>query len=382
MKISKRAQQITQSEIRAMSILCNEVNGINMAQGLCDLKVPDVVQAGAKEAIEMGKNVYTSAFGEPYLRAAIGETLTRNYGRKIEAENVLISNGATGAFYCLATTLFDEGDEIILFEPYYGYHVSTLESLGCKIKYLKTLPPNYEIDFAKLEDAISERTRAILICNPSNPSGKVFSKEEMSRIAEIVGKNDLYLISDEIYEHFVYDGLSFTSALSLQTIKDRVVAISGFSKIFSVTGWRIGYAICDESIINAASEVNDLVYVCPASPLQYGVNQGVKYLPKQYYTDVAREHQQKRDKFISTLNEVGLPADYVKGAYYVLADLSSLPGDDDKEKVLYLLKKTSIASVPARAFFSDPSGINLARFCFSKKEEELDEACRRLRKHL
>lgn len=365
-----------------MSILCNEVNGINMAQGLCDLKVPDVVQAGAKEAIEMGKNVYTSAFGEPYLRAAIGETLTRNYGRKIEAENVLISNGATGAFYCLATTLFDEGDEIILFEPYYGYHVSTLESLGCKIKYLKTLPPNYEIDFAKLEDAISERTRAILICNPSNPSGKVFSKEEMSRIAEIVGKNDLYLISDEIYEHFVYDGLSFTSALSLQTIKDRVVAISGFSKIFSVTGWRIGYAICDESIINAASEVNDLVYVCPASPLQYGVNQGVKYLPKQYYTDVAREHQQKRDKFISTLNEVGLPADYVKGAYYVLADLSSLPGDDDKEKVLYLLKKTSIASVPARAFFSDPSGINLARFCFSKKEEELDEACRRLRKHL
>lgn len=382
MKISKRVQRIIQSEIRAMTIICNKVEGINMAQGLCDLEVPDVVQAGAQEAITSGKNVYTSAFGEPYLRDAIGDTLTRNYGRTIKAESVLVSNGATGALYCLATTMFDEDDEIILFEPYYGYHVSTLESLGCKIRYVKTLPPNYEVDFDELRRAINANTRAVLICNPSNPSGKVFSREELDTLADIVEEHDLYLISDEIYEHFVYDGLSFTSALSLQSIKDRVVAISGFSKIFSVTGWRIGYAVCDEALIKAASEVNDLVYVCPPSPLQYGVYQGLTSLPEQYYIDVAREHQKKRDMFISTLNTVGFPADYVKGAYYVLADISSLPGDDDKEKVISLLEKTSIAAVPARAFFSDPKGIHLARFCFSKKEEELDEACKRLVENL
>ena len=382
MKISKRVQRITQSEIRAMTILCNKVNGINMAQGLCDLEVPGAVQAGAQEAVAKGKNIYTSAYGEPYLRSAIAEKLTRNYGRVIKAENVLVSNGATGALYCLAATLFDEGDEIILFEPYYGYHVSTLDSLGCKVRYIKTMPPHYDIDFAELEEAISDKTRAILLCNPANPSGKVFSREELGKVAHIVEKNDLYLISDEIYEHFVYDGLSFTSALSLASIKERVIAISGFSKIYSVTGWRVGYAVCDESLIQAASEVNDLVYVCPPSPLQYGVYQGLESLSEQYYLDVAREHQKKRDLFISTLNEVGLAAEYVKGAYYVLADISSLPGDDDKEKVLYLLEKTSIASVPARAFFSDPRGIHLARFCFSKREEELAEARRRLRENL
>ncbi|HHD75250.1 MAG TPA: pyridoxal phosphate-dependent aminotransferase, partial [Campylobacterales bacterium] len=269
-------------------------------------------------------------------------------------------------------------DEVILFEPYYGYHVATLESIGCKIKFIRTTPPSYEIDFEELKSAISTDTKAILICNPSNPSGKVYTKEELEKFSEIINENDLLLFSDEMYEHFIYDGLEFNSALSIEGLKERTVVISGFSKIYSITGWRLGYAITSKEVVDAASAFNDLVYVCPPAPLQQGILKGLNELPKSYYTDVAKEHQEKRDKFIKALNEAGLKAEYVKGAYYVLADISKLHGADDKEKVVTLLEKTGIATVPARAFYQDSEGISLARFCFSKKEAELDEAIERL----
>lgn len=379
MKLSDRAQNIAQSEIRAMSILCNEKKGLNMAQGLCDLEVPLPVSQGAKVGIDSGKNTYTSAYGNYKLRAAIAKKQNDFYDQGVGVDNVLVSLGATGAFYATAMSLLNEGDEVILFEPYYGYHVATLESIGCKIKFIRTTPPAYEIDFENLKSQISEDTKAILICNPSNPSGKVFSREELENLSTIINQNDLFLFSDEMYEHFIYDGLEFVSALSVESLKNKTVVISGFSKIYSITGWRIGYAITGSEIIDAASAFNDLVYVCPPAPLQNGVLKGLNELPKSYYENVAIEHQVKRDKFIKALNDAGLSAEYVKGAYYVLADISKLEGADDKEKVVNLLEKTGIATVPARAFYKDSEGINLARFCFSKKEAELDEAIERLK---
>jgi aminotransferase len=374
MRLSDRVQSIAQSEIRAMSILCHEKNGLNMAQGICDLDVPSVVQEGAKEAIGNGKNIYTSAYGNLELRKAIAKKQNDFYEQGISAENVLVSSGATGAFYCTAMSLLNEGDEVIVFEPYYGYHVSTLQSLGCKVKFIKTMPPAYEIDFDVLQSQITPQTKALLICNPSNPSGKVYTKEELEKTGSIIKDNDMFLFSDEMYEHFVYDDLPFVSALSIDALKERTVVISGFSKIYSITGWRLGYAISAPEVIDAASAVNDLVYVCPAAPLQQGVLKGLEELPKSYYENVAKEHQHKRDCFIPALNEVGLKAEYVKGAYYVLADISMLEGRDDKEKVIALLEKTGIAAVPARAFYHKNEGIHLARFCFSKKEAEIDQA--------
>lgn len=380
MNLSKKAQNIAQSEIRAMSILCKEYDGLNMAQGLCDLDIPLLVLNGSKEAIDAGKNIYTSAYGNHNLREAIAKKQNDFYNQDVEADNILVSAGATGAFYTTAMTLLNEGDEVVVFEPYYGYHVSTLESLGCKIKFIKTLPPHYDIDFNYLSSQISTNTKAILICNPSNPSGKVYSKDELNSISDIIVKNNMVLFSDEMYEHFIYDGLEFTSALSIESLKNNTVVISGFSKIYSITGWRLGYAISTKEVIDSASALNDLIYVCPPAPLQYGVLKGLRELPKSYYTNVAIEHQAKRDKFIKALNEAGLKAQYIKGAYYVLADISKLDGADDKEKVITLLKKTGIATVPARAFYSDSTDLHLARFCFSKKSDELDEAIRRLKR--
>jgi len=379
MKLSNRANNIAQSDIRAMSILCNEKKGLNMAQGLCDLEVPIPVVQGAKEGIDSGKNTYTSAYGNYRLREAIAKKQNDFYDQNVEVDNVLVSLGATGAFYATTMSLLNEGDEVILFEPYYGYHVSTLESIGCKVKFMRTTPPSYEIDFESLKSQISEDTKAILICNPSNPSGKVYTREELEKLSTIINDNDLFLFSDEMYEHFIYDDLEFVSALSVESLKERTVVISGFSKIYSITGWRVGYAITQKDIIDAASAFNDLVYVCPPAPLQNGVLKGLNELPRSYYENVAVEHQRKRDKFIKALNDAGLSAQYVKGAYYVLADISKLEGNDDKEKVVSLLEKTGIAAVPARAFYNDSKGINLARFCFSKKEAELDDAIERLK---
>jgi len=378
MNLSNKVKNIAQSEIRSMSILCNKKNGLNMAQGLCDLEVPKVVIEGTKKALDNGKNIYTSAYGNLNLRKEIAKKQNIFYNQDISLDNVLVSAGATGAFYTTAMTLLNEGDEVILFEPYYGYHVSTLESIGCKIKFIKTMPPSYDIDFDYLSSQVSVNTKAILICNPSNPSGKVFTKQELINISDIVNKNDLVLFSDEMYEHFVYDDFEFTSAISIESLKEHTVVISGFSKIYSVTGWRLGYAISTKEVIDNASSLNDLVYVCPPSPLQYGVLKGLMELPKSYYSDVAKEHQIKRDKFIKALNNVGLKAEYIKGAYYVLADISIIEGKDDKEKVINLLDITGIATVPARAFYSDAKNLNLARFCFSKTSKDLDEAIRRL----
>ncbi len=378
MNLSNKVKNIAQSEIRAMSILCNEKNGLNMAQGLCDLEVPIEVLDGTKEALDAGKNIYTSSFGNHNLRQAIANKQNSFYNQDINVDNVLVSAGATGAFYTTVMTLLNEGDEVILFEPYYGYHVSTLESIGCKIKFIKTMPPEYNIDFNYLASQVTDKTKAILICNPSNPSGKVYTKDELTKISEIVNKNNLVLFSDEMYEHFIYDDLEYTSALSIDGLKDKTVVISGFSKIYSVTGWRLGYAISTKEVIDSASSLNDLVYVCPPAPLQYGVLKGLRELPKSYYSNVAKEHQMKRDKFVKALNDVGLKAEYIKGAYYVLADISIIEGMDDKEKVVNLLEKTGIATVPARAFYSDSKDLNLARFCFSKTSEDLDEAIRRL----
>ena len=380
MKLSARVQNIAQSEIRSMSMLCHEKQGLNMAQGICDLEVPLVVQEGAQEAISNGENIYTSAYGNLSLRQAIANKQNDFYKQNLSADNVLVSSGATGAFYAMAMSLLNEGDEVIIFEPYYGYHVSTLESLGCKVTFIKTVPPAYGIDFEVLKAHITPQTKALLICNPSNPSGKVYTKDELEKVSEIINDNDMVLFSDEMYEHFVYDDLEFVSALSIEGLKDKTVVISGFSKIYSITGWRLGYALSSPKVIEAASAINDLVYVCPAAPLQHGVLKGLEKLPKSYYTNVAKEHEAKRDRFIKVLNEVGLKAEYVKGAYYVLADISILVGKDDKEKVITLLEKTGIAAVPARAFYHESKGMNLARFCFSKTETEIDLAIAGLQK--
>ena len=380
--VSKRSELIVQSEIRNMSIECDRVGGINLSQGVCDLGLPVSVKNGAKEALDKGLNQYTRYDGIDELRQAIAKKMKKYNNIPADPDkNIVVSCGATGAFYSACLALLNPGDEVIIFEPYYGYHVNTLLAVNVKPLFIKLTAPDWALDLNNLEKLISRKTRGIMINTPANPSGKVFSQIELEGIMDIALKHDLFIFTDEIYEYFIYDGLKHISPGSLPKIKDRTITISGYSKTFSITGWRVGYCVCDEKWAKMIGYINDLIYVCAPAPLQFGVFRGIVNLPDKFYAGICGDYLIKRNKICRTLEEVGLRPFVPKGAYYCLANASSLQGKTSKDKAMFLLRKTGVASVPGEAFYHDHSGRDLLRFCFAKKESVLDEACARLIKY-
>ncbi|MDO9056104.1 MAG: aminotransferase class I/II-fold pyridoxal phosphate-dependent enzyme [Sulfuricurvum sp.] len=380
MKLSQRSGTIEQSHIRSMTRACNAMNGINMAQGVCDLEVPREVIEGAYAAMNAGVNIYTPTEGLPRLRQAISDKMKRFYEVEIVPEQVLVSDGATGAFYTACMALLNPLDEVILFEPYYGYHRSTLTSLGAVPTYVRLEAPEWKLDMEALEAVVTSKTRAIVICNPANPSGKVYTRDELEALGSFAEKHDLIVFADEMYEHFLYGDAAHITALSVRSLRDRCVVLSGFSKVFSITGWRLGYAIAPVSVIEAMAQLNDLIYVCAPAPLQIGAAVGLETLGDGYYTELARIHEHKRDLFCDALRDAGLIPSVPSGAYYVMTDVSSVIGNDDFEKAMAILERTGVASVPGRAFYHDDAGKNMVRFCYSKPLDVLEEAVMRIRK--
>ena len=378
LELSRKAAGVSQSEIRIMSVECEKVRGINLAQGICDTEVPEPVQRAAVEAIHSRQNTYTRLDGVAPLRRAITAKM-RDYNH-VEADperEVVVTAGSTGAFYSACMALLNPGDEVIVFEPYYGYHVNTLRALDCAPVYVTMHPPEWIFSREHLQNAISPKTRAIIVNSPANPSGKVFTREELEFIAEVAIENDLFVITDEIYEYFLYDQNQHISPASLGGMAERCITISGFSKTYSITGWRIGYAVCDARWAQSIGYFHDLAYICAPSPFQHGVAAGLEELKPEFYKDLAVEYRAKRDLLCTTLEQIGLSPSWPQGSYYVLADGSALPGSNSKEKAMYLLANAGVASVPGEAFFSG-GGRNLLRFCFAKTDSDLQEACRRL----
>ncbi|NDV19682.1 aminotransferase class I/II-fold pyridoxal phosphate-dependent enzyme [Pseudodesulfovibrio sp. JC047] len=380
LKMGKHRQLVAQSEIRNMTLECAKVGGVNLAQGVCDLPVPDEVVAGAEEAMRSGFNTYTRYDGLPRFREAIAAKQKRYTGMDVDPDSqVVVSAGATGAFYATCLALLDEGDEVLVFEPYYGYHVTTLASLGVTSVPVVLEPPEWAFTADDLERAITKKTRAILVNTPSNPAGKVFTREELTVIAACAEAHDLFVFTDEIYEHFVFDGREHISPATLPGMARRTITISGLSKVFAVTGWRLGYAVCDPEWALAIGHFSDLVYICAPAPLQVGAARGLERLGPEYYQGISDDHQLKRDLFCQTLEDIGLTPHRPQGAYYTLADVTALPGRTARERAMFLLEKTGVACVPGSAFYSGPTGETLARFCFAKQMDALEDAMTRLR---
>ncbi len=377
---SLRSSQIVQSEIRNMSIECDRVGGLNLSQGICDLELPLPVRLGAQEAMVKGINHYTRYDGLFELRQAIAEKTRRDNHIQADPEkNIVVSGGSTGAFYCACLALLNPGDEVIIFEPYYGYHINTLIAANLVPVYMPLERPDWSFSAKDLEKIITPRTKGIMVNTPANPCGKVFSQTELEEIAEIAVRHQLFVFTDEIYEYFVYDGHKHISPGSIQSIADQTITISGYSKTFSITGWRIGYAICHEKWAQMIGYINDLFYVCAPAPLQLGVARGINELPAEFYNNLCDQYYVKRNKLCQVLTDVGITPFVPQGAYYVLADVGRLPGATSKEKAMYLLQKTGVATVPGEAFFSDGRGENLVRFCYAKDDAVIDEACQRLK---
>ena len=380
LSLSQRAARTVQSEIRAMSIACDRVQGINLAQGVCDTEVPLPVREGAKWAMEHGLNSYTRAEGLGPIREAIAEKMQRFNGIECDPETeVIVGSGATGAFYAAALALLNPGDEVILFEPFYGYHLNTLVAVEAVPLYITMRAPDWTFNREDLERTVTLRTRAIMLNSPGNPTGKIFTREEMEWIANFAKRHDLFVFTDEIYEYFVYEGKHISIA-TLPGMRERTITMSGYSKTFSITGWRIGYTVCDRRWAQGIAYFHDLIYVCAPAPLQIGVAEGIRQLPQSFYDEIGKEYVEKRDLLCNVLKEIGLTPSVPKGAYYVLADASILPGKTSRDKAMYLLEQTGVATVAGSAFYHGDGGENLIRFCFAKTDAELAEACKRLNK--
>jgi aminotransferase len=381
LRLSDIAPAIVQSEIRAMSVECDRVGGINLAQGICDTELPGVVADGAVDAIHHGFNTYTRLDGIQVLREAIAVKLQRyNHLSMDPGSEILVTSGATGALYASLLALLNPGDEVIVFEPFYGYHISTLLSLRLRPVIAPLAPPDWQLDVDALRDSITPSTRAIIVNTPSNPCGKVFGSSELEAVAELAIEHDLFVFTDEIYEYFVFDGREHVSLATLPRMKDRTITISGLSKTFSITGWRIGYVAASSRWISAIGYFHDLTYVCSPAPLQHGAAAGLRQLAvSDFYTGLAREYESKRDRLCEALHDAGLRPSVPQGAYYVLADAARIRGATASERARTLLATTGVASVPGSAFFRSGRGDHLLRFCFGKTPSDLDEACKRLR---
>jgi aminotransferase len=381
LSLSQLASGALQSEIRAMSVECDRIGGINLAQGVCDTPVPAVVEAAAKQAMAAGNNIYTRCDGIDRLRKAIAEKQLRSYGVSYDPENeVMVASGATGGLHAAVMALLDPQDDVILFEPYYGYHAVTLQSMRVRTVLVALSQPDWSLDADALRAAITPRTRAILLNTPGNPSGKIFTRAELEVVASLCIQHNLFLITDEIYEYFIYDGAEHISPATLPGMRERTIVLSGFSKTYSVTGWRLGYAVADARWMPTMAHFHDLTYVCAPAPLQHGAAAGLEQLPPSFYKQLATDHQNKRERLLGALISAGMEAVAPPGAYYILAKASRLKGSNARERARYLLSATGVAAVAGSAFFRPGRGEDLLRFCFAKQDTELDEACERLRR--
>lgn len=376
-------EALIQSDIRSITDRVKAVDGINLGQGICDMPTTDAIKKGAKKAIDNDKSIYAPFGGiDPLKQRIVDKVKSFNNIPIRDSDNILITSGSTGAFVTATFGLFNPGDEVILFEPLYGYHSKILELKDVEQKTMLLNPPEWEINFDKLESLITSKTKAIVVTTPNNPTGKVWSKQELRQLGELLTKHDLYAITDEVYEYMTYDDHSHVSLASLNNMYERTITLSSFSKTFNMTGWRLGYAVGPEHIIEQMGLLSDLFYICAPTPLQHGLAEGYP-TGDTYYEELLQDYNRKRSLICQTLEKVGFDVPWPEGAYYVFASFEPLrdrPGfSNDQQACTTLIEEAGVGSVPGGSFYTNPDdGKYLLRFCFAKKEHELEEACRRI----
>ena len=379
-KFADRIEGLAQSDIRRMSLECTRLGGINLGQGICDQPIEPTIKWAAIQAIEQDRSIYTRLDGIDELRHRIAKKV-RDYNKvPCEADGEVIVNvGSTGSFVAACMALVNPGDEVILFSPFYGYHLNILKVCQATLKYVKLQAPDWWYDPAELEAAFSKKTKFILVNTPSNPCGKVFSRDELSRIAGLCQKHDALCVTDEIYEYILYDGRRHLSLGAFPGMEDRTITISGFSKTYAMTGWRLGYLVARRALASQMALLNDLINVCAPSPLQHGVVAAFD-LPPAYYDRMVLDYAVKRDMMAEACRTAGMEPFVPQGSYYMLADVNRLGMKDDYDAARVLLEQAGIAVIPGSSFYADPKdGRQQIRLCYAKKMPDLEEACRRLR---
>jgi len=378
-QVADRVKTIKQSDIRRFSAICAAMGGVNLSQGVCDQPAPEAVKRAAQRAIDEDRASYTNLRGIIELRTAIARKMRAFNGIECDPEKeIVVTVGSAGAFACIALATLNPGDECIVFSPFYSYHVNMLKLFGAGVRFVDLQPPDWSFDLAELEAAFTPKTKMILLCTPANPSGKVFSEEELRGITAAAKRHNVWIATDEIYEYITY-GKKHVSIGALPEAKERTLTMSGGSKTYAITGWRIGYTVGPAEIIDRVSVVNDLLYICAPAPLQYGVAGGLG-LPEKYYTEMRADYTMKRDMLTDTLREIGFTPFVPDGSYYMLASFEVGRWASATAATEAILHEVGVATVPGSAFYRNPAdGDNQLRFCYAKKMADLEEACRKLR---
>ena len=376
---ARRTHGFTESVIRMMTRLSNEHGAINLSQGFPDFESPDTLKIGAARAIYDDVNQYAITWGAKRYRDALAASYRDWYGLDVDPEaDLTITCGATEAMMAVLLAVVDPGEEVIVFEPFYeNYGPDT--TLCDATPVFVPLTPEWQIDFDRLRAAFSHRTRAIIVNTPNNPTGRVLRRDELEKIAILCQEFDAYAITDEVYEHILYDGARHIPMATLPGMRDRTITISAASKTFAVTGWRMGTIVAHPELSDAIRKVHDFLTVGAAAPLQEGVATGLEMLPPSYYEGLADVYGAKRDLFYPALVEAGFDCREPEGAYYVLADFSDLSDLPDDEFAFWLTRTVGVAPVPGSSFFHNPEdGRKLVRFAFCKTEALLEQAAERL----
>jgi aminotransferase len=380
-RTSKKAERFTESVIREMTRLATRYGAVNLAQGFPDFPAPEEMKRAACEAIQRDINQYSITWGAKSLREAIAER-SKAYN-KIDCDpesEVVVTCGATEAMCVAMLACVDPGEEIVVFEPFYENYGPDGILAGANPKYVRLDAPDFALDRDRLANAIGPKTKAVVLNTPNNPTGKVFTRAELEMIAALCIEHDCLVFTDEIYEYILYDGTEHISMATLPGMRERTVTISGLSKTWSATGWRIGWMIAPPAITSALRKVHDFLTVGAPAPLQEAAAVALRFGP-QYFKDLASGYQRRRDLMMEMLASAGFPAFKPRGAYYVMADIGGFGAGGDVEFAMNLVRDPGVAVVPGSSFFANPAdGRNLVRFCFSKRDATLRDAGERLKR--
>lgn len=385
--VAKVTESFTESVIREMTRLTNLHGGVNLSQGFPDFAAPKEIKEAAVKAIRADINQYAVTWGAPNFRQAIAEKANRYNHMPVEADkHITVTCGSTEGMMSALLALINPGDEVIIFEPYYENYGPDTYLSNAAPRFVRLHPPDWHFDEAELKAAFNKRTRAIIINTPNNPTGKVFDHQELTFIAKLCQEWDVFAITDEIYEHILYDGLQHISIASLDGMWDRTITINSISKTYSLTGWRVGWIIAPEKQTAAIRKVHDFLTVGAAAPLQEAAVTALN-LPDSYYKNLAKSYKQKRDRLVAILEKTGFKCWIPQGAYYIMTDAADLitrhnqPNDDAFSR--WMIEYIGVASVPGSSFYRNPEdGKTQVRFCFCKKEETMIDAELRLEKLL
>ena len=384
--LSDKVEHFTESVIREMTRQAMLHGAVNLAQGFPDFPAPAEIKEAAQKAVAADVNQYAITWGAKNLRNAIARQMKAWQGIEVDPEKeVTVCCGSTEAMISTLLAVCNAGDEVVIFEPFYENYGPDSILSGAKPKFVKLRPPEQEngewtFDERELRRAFARHTKAIILNTPNNPTGKVFTRSELELIRDLCVEFDVLAITDEIYEHILYDGTEHISIASLEGMRDRTVTINGMSKTYSVTGWRVGWAVAAEKITNAIRKVHDFLTVGAPAPLQEAGAAALS-LPSGYYEKLAEGYRVRRDHLMPALTAAGFKCFRPRGAYYVMTDISGFGFKDDVSFAKYLVQEIGVATVPGSSFYRDPKdGAHQVRFAFCKKPETLDEASRRLSK--